>query len=317
MKKLICTQLLDNDSLRKIVDAAPGWEIVSSGERDTWLSHVEEAEIICGWKPEMAERCLSGNAAVRWVQTWGAGVDQLPLKELFAKRVMVTSASGVHPNPVSETAFAMLLAFSRGLHTAVRQQTEGRWASISQLGEIHGKTLGLIGVGAIGQEIARLASAFRMRVLGVRRSGEPAPHVDRMFNTTDLPAVLAESDYIITSLPYTESTDRMFADEQFGAMKPGAVFINVGRGRTTDTDALIRALRERRIAGAGLDVFEQEPLPAGHPLWSMDNVIITPHNGGVTDRYEERAVDIFVRNLQAYMHTGKPETNLIDAQAHY
>ncbi|XID93975.1 D-2-hydroxyacid dehydrogenase [Paenibacillaceae bacterium WGS1546] len=315
-RTIVVLQPLPDETLERIRLAASGWDIVFGGESD-WASRLPDAEIVCGWKPEVAERCLVEGARLRWLQAWGAGVDKLPLDRLDRAGVTVTTASGVHPNPVSETAFAMMLAFSRGLHTAVRNQVRGAWLSAGSLSEIHGKTLGIVGVGTIGLEAARLGKAFGMKVIGIRRSGEPAEFVDRMSDMSGLTGLLRESDYVVAVMPLTGETRHMFGRDQFAAMKRSAYFINVSRGGTTDTEALVAALRAGEIAGAGLDVFEQEPLPADHPLWAMDNVIVTPHNGGVTDRYEERATDIFLANLNAYLQGRPLPLNRVDPVRQY
>mgnify|MGYP001178172448 CR=1 FL=1 len=313
-RTMVLLQSLPDETLERVRLAAPGWEVVGGADGP---SRLRDAEIVCGWKPEAAERCLAEGARLRWLQVWGAGVDKLPLDRLGRAGVTVTTASGVHPNPVSETAFAMMLSFSRGLHTAVRNQVRSAWLSAGSLSEIHGKTLGIVGVGVIGLEMAKLAQAFGMRVMGIRRSGEPAANVDWMSDRGGLNDLLRASDYVIAVMPLTGETCHMFGREQFAAMKRTAYFINVSRGGTTDTEALVAALREGEIAGAGLDVFEQEPLPSDHPLWKMDNVIMTPHNGGVTDRYEERAADIFLENLTAYVQGRMPPLNRVDPVRQY
>ncbi|QTH42685.1 D-2-hydroxyacid dehydrogenase [Cohnella sp. LGH] len=315
-RTMVVLQPLPGGTMERIRLAAPGWDIVGGAEADG-LSRLREAEIVCGWKPEAAERCLAEGARLRWLQVWGAGVDKLPLDRLDRAGVTVTTASGVHPNPVSETAFAMMLSFSRGLHTAVRNQVRSAWQSAGSLSEIHGKTLGIVGVGVIGLEMAKLAKAFGMRVMGIRRSGETAENVDWMCDIGGLNELLRASDYVVAVMPLTGETRHMFGRDQFAAMKRTAYFINVSRGGTTDTEALVAALREGEIAGAGLDVFEQEPLPSGHPLWAMNNVIVTPHNGGVTDRYEERATDIFLANLDAYLQGRTLPINRVDPVRQY
>lgn len=316
-RKMVILQPLPDEAVERIRRAAPGWDVIDAARRSDWPERLPEAEIVCGWKPEAAEACLGAGSRLRWLQAWGAGVDKLPLDRLSRAGVAVTTASGVHPNPMSETAFAMMLAFSRGLHAAVRNQMRGAWQAAGSLGEIHGKTLGIVGVGAIGLEIARLGKAFGMRVLGMRRSGEPAAVVDRMYDRSGLDELLPACDYVVAVMPLTEETRHMFGREQFASMKRTAYFINVSRGATTDTEALVEALREGVIAGAGLDVFEQEPLPADHPLWSMDNVIVTPHTGGVTDRYQERALDIFLDNLSAYLQDLPLPLNRVDPIKQY
>ncbi len=317
MRTMIVLHSLSDEQIQSIQLKASDWRIICGDDKGAWLPHLQEAEIICGWKPEIAEQCLSGDTKLKWVQAWGAGVEKLPLEELNQHGILVTTASGVHPIPTSETVFAMMLSFSRKVHHSVRNQVNKRWQPTSNLGEIHGKTIGIVGVGAIGAEIARLAKAFEMNVLGVRRTGYSSANVDQMFDIHGLRNVLEESDYVVVTTPLTNQTRHMFSWEQFRVMKRSAYYINIGRGGTTHTEALIAALQGGEIAGAGLDVFEQEPLPVDNPLWDMDNVIITPHNGGITDQYHNRAVEILLINLGSYLEGKEPTLNLVNLIEQY
>ena len=318
MRKIAAVHSLEPQHLLNIQEAAPGWMIVEGNDPLTQKEHLAEAEIIIGWNKAVKELVLSNPSHVKWIQNMGAGVDHVPLAHLQAHGITLTNASGVHPYPISETIFAMLLSFTRHLHLSIRNQlTTQDWAHKVQMGEAHNRTIGILGVGAIGLETARVAKAFNMIVLGVRRSGKPAEWIDEMYKVDRLQEVLERSDYIVNCLPATKETEHIIGREQFAAMKPTAFYINIGRGKTTDTAALVEALVQQRIAGAGLDVFEQEPLPAEHPLWGMDNVILTPHTAGNTTEYDDRAVDIFVENLKAYIQNGKPAVNVVDFENQY
>ncbi|UQZ82252.1 Glyoxylate/hydroxypyruvate reductase B [Paenibacillus konkukensis] len=317
MPKIICLHTLTGEQAERIRQAAPAWELIHGKDKELWLDHLQDAEIVVGWNKSAEEVCLKKDSKLRWVQNWGAGVDKLPLGRLADRGAILTNASGVHAFPISETIYAMMLAFTRKLHLSVRHQLHSEWKGTGSLGEIHGKTIGIIGVGAIGEETARLAKAFGMKVLGVRRSGQPSGFVDAMHDLNGLAAVLQESDFVVVTLPLTDETRHMFGKAQFELMKPTAMYINIGRGGTTDTEALIEALRTGVIAGAGLDVFEQEPLPASSPLWQMENVIMTPHNSGSTEQYNERAFEILMRNLQDYLQGREPSVNRVDYGKQY
>ncbi|ALS25547.1 2-hydroxyacid dehydrogenase [Paenibacillus sp. 32O-W] len=316
MRTIACLYGPQPRHLETIRSAAPGFDIVT-GDESELRARLEDAEIVVGWNGWTEEICLRPQSKLRWVQAWGAGVEHMPLDAFERRNIMLTNASGVHAYPISETVFGMMLSFARKLHAAARNQADKRWAWLGELEEIHGKTLGLVGVGAIGEEIARLARAFRMQVLGVRRSGAPSPHVDRMYDHHGLNEVLAESDFVVVTLPLTKDTRRLIDASRFKHMKPGAYFINIGRGLTVDTEALIEALRSGAIAGAGLDVFEQEPLPESSPLWAMENVIITPHNSGSSVYYDDRAAEIFVANLRDYVQGKEPGRNRVDLRNQY
>lgn len=323
MKQILCLHSLTPEQTSMIEKAAPGYTLTvgKSAEIDPQL--VSEAEIIVGWSKHIAELALSEDNQLQWVQTWSAGVDTLPLDRLEQKGVLLTNSSGVHAIPISESIFAMMLSFSRQLHAAVRNQSKSSWEpdlsapGSSTLVELNGKTAVIVGVGEIGSETARLAKAFGMQVIGVRRSGKPDPHVDEMHTMEGLHTALSQADYIISILPLTDETHHLLDAAAWNAAKPGACFINAGRGPTVDTDSLLDALRSGQISCAGLDVFEQEPLPSDHPLWGMEQVIITPHISGSTDRYTERVIDIFVDNVKAYVEGRELPRNLVDYDRAY
>ncbi|MDG0810830.1 D-2-hydroxyacid dehydrogenase [Cohnella rhizosphaerae] len=317
MRTIVSLFGFDPEQERRIQAAAPGCNVIFGKPAELDPGLLAEAEVLCGWWKAAWEKKAEFPGQLKWIQTGSAGVDNLPLSELETRGVVLTTASGVHPVPMTETVFAMLLAFTRKLHHAVRHQTERKWARSEGYGELRGLTLAVIGAGEIGTEVARIAQAFGMRTLGVRRSGQPASHVDVMHTPERLDDVLAQSDVVVNVLPHTAETVRLFDAGRFASMKPSALFINIGRGSAVDTEALTEALRGGAIAGAGLDVCEPEPLPADHPLWAMDNVILTPHIGGATERYKARMTDLFVENLQAYLRTGTPAKNIVDYEKRY
>ncbi|MBI1886753.1 MAG: D-2-hydroxyacid dehydrogenase [Chloroflexi bacterium] len=255
--------------------------------------------------------------ALRWVQLTSAGVDRLVESDLLRSGVMVTTASGIHAVPIGEYVIGMMLAFAKGLPRAFRAQSEAAWRPYLAE-ELEGKTVGVIGLGAIGKHVAKLAKGLGMRVLAVRRSdgAPPVEHIDRLLPRSGLAELLAESDYVVVAAPLTAETRHLIGDEQLAAMKPSAVIINISRGAIIDEMALVRALKEGRIAGAGLDVFAAEPLPPESDLWRLENVIVTPHISGGTPRYLERAVALFCDNLRRYL-AGEPPRNLVDVGRGY
>lgn len=317
MTTMVILPQLAEASLSRIRRVAPDCEVLHGLTGEALRNGLARAEVVCGWNDAVAQACKEEDTPIRWIQSWGAGVDRMPIALLSDRDIVLTTASGVHPHPVSETALAMMLAFCRQLHVSIRHQRNRCWENPVGLTELHGKTIGIVGVGTIGEEIARLAKAFGMTTLGIRRSGKPVDAVDRMYDRQGLDTVLAESDIVVAIMPLTDESRHMFGREQFSQMKRSAIFINVSRGATVDTEALVDALRSEDIAGAGLDVFEQEPLPAEHPLWELSNVIMTPHNGGVTDRYEERALEIFVTNLTAWIKGEAPLLNQVELDRQY
>ncbi|PLT30789.1 D-2-hydroxyacid dehydrogenase [Peribacillus deserti] len=309
--KLIIGQNLASHYVEQIQAVIPDWEIIVGRDSSIWKDDLADAEIIAGWRREMEEG-LTGETTLKWLQTWSAGVNYLPLSDLEEKGVSVTSASGVHAYPISETIFALMLALTRKIDAYIRNQQSKTWHNAGLKLEIHNKTVGILGVGAIGRETAKIAKAFGMTVLGMRFSGQPEDYVDKMFTPDQLGSLLPECDYIINTLPLTNETHHLIGKKQFELMKNTAFFINIGRGDTVIEEELISALAEGSIAGAGLDVFETEPLQESSPLWEMENVIITPHTAGATEYYDQRVVeDIFIPNLRQYLSNENPSINSV------
>lgn len=312
-RKIVITHNLEQHLLSQIKEVAPDWELIASKEKEIWQAHAKDAEIIAGWKKGLDEYCLVPDSKLKWLQSWSAGVNTLPLEKLEAHNILLTGASGVHAYPISETIFALMLGLTRKIHTYVQNQQAKTWHHANMKLEIHGKTIGIIGVGTIGKETAKIAKAFGMKVLGVRHSGQPAEFVDEMYTTDQLNALLPQCDYVVVTLPLTKETRRMFGAEQFKLMNPEAFFINIGRGEIVVEEEIVKALQEGEIAGAGLDVFEKEPLSQDSPLWEMENVIITPHTSGSTEHYNDRVVEnILIPNLKSYLSGEAPPINLVD-----
>lgn len=312
-KKIVIAQDIDQDLCLKVKDAIPDWQVVAGKDRTVWQNHLQDAEIIAGWKKGMEEACLKTESKLRWIQSWSAGIDSYPLDKLAAQNIHLTSANGVHAFPISETILGLMLALTRKIHTYVRNQTTKTWENANLNLEMHNKTIGIIGMGAIGKETAKIAKAFGMKVIGVRNSNRPEQHIDQMVTTEHLNAILPDCDYVVVTLPLTEDTNQLFGTEQFNRMKASSFFINIGRGEVVVEAALIKALQKKQIAGAGLDVFETEPLDAGSPLWELENVIITPHTAGATQHYDKRVIeDILIPNVMEYCREEKPSINLVD-----
>ncbi|MGD6833007.1 D-2-hydroxyacid dehydrogenase [Sutcliffiella halmapala] len=320
MKKriMVITQDIGDEYTKKIKALAPDWELIVGKEKDVWASYANKAEVIVGWKKDLEEISLCGGSELRWVQAWSAGVNTMPLEKLASKDIALTSANGVHAFPISETILGLMLALTRKIHTYVKNQQEKKWHHAHMNLEMHGKTIGIIGVGEIGKETAKIAKAFGMRVLGVRNSGEEADNVDSMFTPEELHQVLPECDYVVITLPLTPLTNQMFGEKEFKMMKKSSFIINIGRGEIVKEEELVEALQTGEIAGAGLDVFVKEPLEENSPMWEMDNVIITPHTSGSTEHYTKRVIEnIFLPNLLQYLEGKKPTINLVDYSKGY
>jgi D-2-hydroxyacid dehydrogenase (NADP+) len=255
---------------------------------------------------------------LRWIQTGGAGVNGLITDAVCQSPVQITNAR-IHAYPVTEQLFGLLLMLTRQLHRVVLQQQERHWDGDpmrQRLGLLAGGTMLILGPGTIGERTAEVARAFGMKVIGLRRRSEPLPYLDETLQETDRDAAFARADVIANILPLTPATHHYLGAAEFARMKPSALVLNVGRGATIDTEALMAALREGRIAGAGLDVTDPEPLPPEHPLWVMENVIIAPHYGGSHPGYEQHVADVFLENLRRYV-AGEPLTSVVDKESGY
>ena len=305
--------------LRWLAPAAPGVELVAIEGAEDGLREVASADAVIGWyTPEMVER----GERLAWLQVHTAGVEGALRSPLIAERgIVVTNLKRVAGPVIGEHVFAMLLSLTRRLGDYRDRQRRGRWAQFEiperSLGALRGKTMLVAGLGGIGMEVARLARAFGMRVTGIRASGVPAaPFVEDVGTTEDLPRLARDADVIVNALPLTDATRGLFDARVFQATKREAIFVNVSRGASVVTDDLMRALREGRIAGAALDVVEPEPLPADHPLWRMDNVVVTPHVAGLAAATQDRRWLVIRENLRRYV-AGEPMLSVVRPERGY
>ncbi|MFD0698592.1 D-2-hydroxyacid dehydrogenase [Paenibacillus sp. GCM10027628] len=242
---------------------------------------------------------------LRWVQTLSAGVDKLPLQEFATRDIVLTNARGVHTIQMSEFTISLMLQWVRKSNQLHDNQQKQVWDHQVTFGELYGRTIGIVGAGAIGEAVARKAKAFDMNVIGLNRSGRPVPAFDLTVSGEDgLAHLLSQSDYVVLLLPSTPATRRFITKEHLALLKSSAFLINLARGDVIDEEALIDALQKEKLAGAALDVFEQEPLPAASPFWSMNNVIVTPHIAGSSAHYTERASSIVYHNIRALLDGG-------------
>lgn len=294
---------------------APAAEVVGVTSEAEALVAVRTAEVYVG---SCSAAILEAAPQLRWIQAPSAGVEGCAaLPELQRRDILVTNAQRLYGPQIAEHVMAMTLSFARGLHRYREAQGEGRWAR-DLSGEawlIAGKTMLVVGLGGIGTEVAWRAHALGMRVLATRNSSRSGPdYVEYVGLADEADDLAARADVVVNALPLTDQTRGMFDDAFFDAMKRGAYFINVGRGGTVVTADLVRALRAGQLAGAGLDVTDPEPLPAGHPLWSMPNVILTPHVAGDSD---DRTFDLLAaENVRRYV-AGDRMLSVVDLDRGY
>ena len=262
--------------------------------------HIAKADVLLTFTPMLTGKVLEEAKGLKWVQTLGTGVDNLIDQSTLRKDVIVTNIRGIHGPPVSEAALGTMLALARDLPRAVRAQDERQWRRFpAQL--LHNKTAGIFGVGIIAEALAQKCKAFGMRVVGVSSVPRAVAGFDQMHARDDLLQVVGEFDFFVLLTPLTASTRNSVDAKVFAAMKPSSFLINLARGGVVDEPALIEALKGGRIAGAALDVFNEEPLPTDHPFWSMHNVIITTHQGGFCDVYIDYALPTIEANMRSFL----------------
>jgi phosphoglycerate dehydrogenase-like enzyme len=292
--------------------AIPGADCRYYGQPSDLELHAAEAEVVAG---RLTPEGFARASKLRWIHSWAAGPDAAIFPELIDSPVILTCCKGNGAIPLAEHAMMLMLMLNRGALRWLKSQAERRWEHFPHP-ELNGLTCGIIGLGHSGQDLALKAKAFHMRVIGMRRSDRPAPNVDELFPRERLPDFLAQSDFVVVTAPRTPETVGMLGEAEFRAMKPSAYYICFSRGGIADDSALLRALREGWIAGAGLDAHAQEPLPPESPFWTLPNTIVTPHNGASTPFTRQRGIDIFIDNLKRYA-AGQQLVNVVDKLAGY
>ena len=285
---------------------------LTDGEKNT----IAEADVLMALDLPLGIREWA--TRLRWVQAIGAGIGQLEPAMLKAKGIMLTNAAGVASAPIAEFAVGRLLEVWKDIRLLERQQKDHHWQMHQGL-LVKGKTIGIVGLGAIGRDVARRARAFETTVLGNRRSAQPGdtdPDVDELYSLEGLDEMLARCDAVVLSAPQTPETIDLFDAERFGWLKPGAVLVNVGRGSIIDEDALVDALESGQVGAAVLDVTREEPLPADSPLWDAPNMYLSPHCSTAREGYNEALMELFCDNLERFL-AGTPLRNVVDPDRGY
>ncbi len=295
---------------RLIKQPKPPFAVAVCSTQSEALPHIGDAEVLYAWN--FPRELLPRAAKLRWAQNMGAGVERLMLPEL-PRRVRVTRVAGIFGPWMAEYVLGWCLWLTQRAELFRAQQRERRWRPVDPL-RLHGATLCVVGLGDIGRTIAGAARAFGMRVVGVSRSGRKDAGIERVYKTRDIRKALANADFIALTVPLTESTRGLIGAAELAAMRPSAWLINIARGPIVAEAALLEALRSRRLGGAVLDVFDEEPLPEGHPLWELDNVVVTPHISGPSTPGE--IAPIFNDNLRHYL-AGRPLRYEVDRKRGY
>jgi len=304
---------LDGRFVAAIEMVDPRVRVARVSDRKSWLVEAPEAEIILAFRP-LRDGVLRSRH-LRWVHALGAGVENL--SQDVAGTDVIISNNHLHGDAIGDHVFALVLAHTRRMPAAYQCQHARRWVHGELVGTIlAGATMGILGLGTIGSAVARRARAFGMRVVGTKRRPAPVEGVEEVLPPERTDAVLREATVLVVSLPLTRETRGIMGAREIDLLPPGGFLVNVGRGGLVDEDALVAALRRGHLAGAGLDVFAQEPLPADSPLWMAPGMIITPHVSGDQPGYMARVTAIFCENLRRYI-AGQPLLNVVDPALGY
>ncbi|MBC9783963.1 D-2-hydroxyacid dehydrogenase [Heliobacterium chlorum] len=315
--KVLTTMLIPEwhrERLERLYPAVQ-WRICrSTGEA---LEYLPGADCLVTFGDGLTPELLRRAGKLRWIQCMTGGLEQIPIEVLKEREIILTNVKGIHGIQAAEHTLGVMLAFVRQLPFFLRMQEKRQWEDHVKLDELYEKTVCIIGLGAMGMEIATRANVFGMRVIGVNSDGRDVPGVHKVYPRDQVHRAVSEADFVVLSMPLTKVTEQGFGATELSAMKKSAVLINIARGKVLDEKALIQALKHGQIAGAALDVFVDEPLPSNSPLWKMHNVIITPHVAGRSPRYMERALEIFEANLQAFLEERPMPLSVVDPEKGY
>ncbi|PWA07808.1 D-2-hydroxyacid dehydrogenase [Pueribacillus theae] len=314
--KIVSSDLIKRSIQKDVKEKYPEIEFVFCRNIEEAEPELKDAEVLLTYGNDITDSHIEQAYNLKWIMVMSAGIERMPFEKIAEKQILLTNSSGIHAIPMAEYTIANMLNVYRKVPVLLKNQENRVWDRV-RMQEISGKTIAVIGAGAIGKEIARLSKAFRMTTLGYNRSGRQAENFDEMFCGDQLKDLLPRADFVVSVLPGTKATENLFGKEQFKAMKKEAVFINIGRGSTVCENALIEALHNGEIAHAVLDVFKKEPLDDNSPLWSMENVTITPHVSGVSPAYQDRVFEIFEHNLSVYRSGNGNYINQVDLKKGY
>ena len=278
---------------------------------------IKKAEVLVTYGKKLTEDLLNKAKKLRWLMILSAGLDHLPLDDIKKRNILLTNVRGIHKIPIGEFVLAFMLQYVKKFPFFHKEKVKKSWSRNVQVDELYGQTLLVVGAGAIGSHIAKLAKCFGMQTLGIKRTISENENFDAIYPLAKLNELLPQADFVVSVLPSTAETKNVFTKEQFSLMKTTSVFINVGRGDAVKEADLLEALEERTIAHAYLDVFQEEPLPESHPYWTCEHITITPHITGVTEKYVERAMVIFEKNLQLYLQGREHMINVVDVERGY
>jgi len=278
---------------------------------------LQRADVLVTYGEDLNNENMNYATNLKWIFVASAGIEKMPAQAIMERNILVSNVRGIHKTPMAESMLAHILAIKRALPWIYEQQKKSEWSKKAKQSELRDSTALILGPGAIGSEVGRLLQAFGVTTIGCNRSGKEAAYMDNMVCFDQLMEALPKADIVISVLPKTDETTHLLKLEHFKAMKSNAIFMNFGRGNLVEEDTLIQAIQAGEIGYAVLDVFEQEPLAADHPLWSLPNVIVSPHISSHSSRYVERSLEIFKPSLEKWLRGEKDLENVMDLSRGY
>ncbi|KAA5805735.1 D-2-hydroxyacid dehydrogenase [Thermoanaerobacterium thermosaccharolyticum] len=316
MKNILFLSKVNSKYIEEMQKIAPQFNVICLDDKKDAYKYIKDTEVLVCFDGDADAEFIHNAENLKWIHLLSAGADAMPFDVLKERKIILTNSKGVHKYQISEQVLGYMLLFERALNYFIRKQMNREWDKSVRVSELYGKTVCILGVGSIGEEIARIAREFGMKTIGVRKSGNISQFIDEMYTNDNMIYAVSKADYVICALPLTDETYHLLGKDFFKNMKNDAVFINIGRGKVVDESSLIDALKNKTIRGAALDVFEEEPLSKESPLWDMENVIITPHTAGISPHYMERGIEIIKHNIKAYLGDGD-FINRVDLEKQY
>lgn len=313
--KLLTYVSLTEKQKAQIKETAPSFELIESISD---AGDVSEIKAVLGWdKEELKELLSDSNNRLKWIQLTSAGADYVDFDQLKSQGITLTNTSGIHAHAIAESIMGMILNHTRKIGYSLIQQRQKNWEPAEDVSVLNKKTMLIVGAGSIGKQTGKVAQAFGMKTIGMNRSGGSVDFMDELVTQDQLQKVLPKADIVVNILPLTDETKNLFDLEKFKRMKSSAIFVNVGRGQSVVTKDLLKALDNKDIAYAALDVVDEEPLPEGHPIYEREDILLTPHIAGNLEDYTAEVFSIFIENLHQLSQGKKIEKNVVDLEAGY
>ncbi|MEK4172330.1 D-2-hydroxyacid dehydrogenase [Lysinibacillus sp. FSL L8-0312] len=278
---------------------------------------LQQADVLVTYGEDLTEESIQYATKLKWIFVASAGIEKMPAQAIIERGILVSNVRGIHKTPMAESMLAHILAIKRALPWMYEQQKKSEWSKKAQQTELRDSTALILGPGAIGSEVGRLLQAFGVTTIGCNRSGKEAAYMDTMISFAQLKEALPNADIVISVLPKTKETTHLLKEEHFAAMKNSAIFMNFGRGNLVEERVLIQAIKKEQIGYAVLDVFEEEPLSTDNPLWTLPNVIVSPHVSSHSSRYVERSLEIFKPSLTKWLKGDTDLENTMDLSRGY